>query len=112
KKRSGRAETAITPPRGVAAFRTVPDASEGAKPMSGVDDEHAPVLRTLAELIAQQEAKLAACEARIAPHLTADGLRTPHALPELARDPGFNYEDGLLAGLRSAAAAIRALPRR
>ena len=80
--------------------------------MSGVDDEHAPVLRTLLELIAQQEAKLAACAARIAPHLTADDLLQPHDVPALARDPGFNYEDGVLAGLRSAAAAIRALARR
>jgi hypothetical protein len=28
--------------------------------------------------------------------------------PALARDPAFNYEDGLLAGLRSAEAALRA----
>jgi len=77
--------------------------------MVPVDDAHAAVLRILAELIAQQEAKLAACAARIAPHLTADDLLQPHDFPALARDPGFNYEDGVLAGLRSAQAAIRTL---
>jgi len=77
--------------------------------MPAVDDAHAPALRVLAELIAQQQTKLAACAARIAPHLTADDLLQPHDFPALARDPGFNYEDGVLAGLRSAAAAIRAL---
>jgi hypothetical protein len=65
-------------------------------------------LDILAVLIAQQEAKLRAFAARINSRLTADDLLQPHDFPELARDPGFNYEDGVLAGLRSAGAAIRA----
>lgn len=60
------------------------------------------------ELIAQQENKVRRCAARINPRLTADDLLQPHDFPELARDPGFNYEDGVLAGLRSAVAALRA----
>ncbi len=64
--------------------------------------------RVLAELIAQQATKLQRCAARINPRLTADDLLQPHDFPELARDPVFNYEDGVLTGLRSAAAALRA----
>jgi len=64
--------------------------------------------RVLSELIAQQEQKLRAYAARIDPRLTPDDLLQPHDFPALARDPGFNYEDGVLAGLRSAAAALRA----
>ncbi|HEY2386920.1 MAG TPA: hypothetical protein VGK30_08165 [Candidatus Binatia bacterium] len=64
--------------------------------------------RVLSELIAQQERKVRAYAARIDPRLTSDDLLQPHDFPALARDPGFNYEDGVLAGLRSAAAALRA----
>jgi hypothetical protein len=65
-------------------------------------------LTILAELITQQEAKLRRHAARIDPRLTPDDLLQPHDFPELARDPVFNYEDGMLAGLRAAEAAIRA----
>ena len=68
----------------------------------------ATILRVLAELIAQQEAKLARYAATLNDRLTLDDLRQPHDFAELARDPGFNYEDGILAGLRSAEAALRA----
>jgi hypothetical protein len=70
------------------------------------------IAQVLAELIAQQEAKLRACAARVDPRLTADDLLQPHDFPALARDPEFNYEDGVLAGLRSAEAALRAARRR
>ena len=73
-----------------------------------MDEGDERILRLMAELIAQQEARLAACAARINPRLTPDDLLQPHDFPELARDPGFNYEDGLLAGLQSVAAALRA----
>jgi len=68
--------------------------------------------RVLAELIAQQESKLRDYAARIDPRLTPDDLLQPHDFPALARDAGFNYEDGILAGLRSAAAALRAASAR
>ena len=70
------------------------------------------VEHVLAELIAQQEAKLRRCAASIDPRLTSDDLLQPHDFPALARDPVFNYEDGVLAGLRSAEAAVRAALRR
>jgi hypothetical protein len=69
-------------------------------------------LEIIAVLVAQQEAKLRGYADRINPRLTADDLLQPHDFPELARDPGFNYEDGVLAGLRSAATAIRAARNR
>ena len=62
----------------------------------------------LEELIAQQEEKLRRYAARIDPRLTADDLLQPHDFPVLAGDVGFQYEDGVLAGLRSALAAVRA----
>jgi hypothetical protein len=68
-------------------------------------------LRVVAELIVQQAAKVNACAARIDPRLTADDLLQPHDFPALARDPTFNYEDGVLAGMRSAEAALRAALR-
>lgn len=66
------------------------------------------VFTVLRELIAQQERKVIDTAGRIDARLTADDLLQPHDYPALARDPGFNYEDGLLAGLRSAEAALRA----
>jgi hypothetical protein len=69
------------------------------------------IAQVLAELIAQQEAKLRDYAGRINPRLTADDLLQPHDFPELARDPGFNYEDGVLTGLRSVEAALRAVWR-
>jgi len=70
------------------------------------------VEHVLAELIAQQQAKVRRCAASINPRLTGDDLLQPHDFPDLARDPVFNYEDGVLAGLRTADAALRALSRR
>src|SRR4051794_33468502 len=70
------------------------------------------VEHVLAELIAQQATKVRDVAARIDPRLTADDLLQPHDFPALARDPGFNYEDGVLAGLRAAEAALRAAHRR
>jgi len=68
--------------------------------------------QVLAELIAQQEAKVRRCATSIDPRLTGDDVLQPHDFPQLARDAVFNYEDGVLAGLRSADAAVRAALRR
>jgi hypothetical protein len=78
--------------------------------VEGVDasDLRALVVATLVELVAQQEAKVLACAAAIDPRLTPDDLLQPHDFPQVAGDARFNYEDGILAGLRSAEAALRA----
>ncbi len=64
--------------------------------------------RLLTEMITQQETKLLNLARRSVPELTAEDVRNPHDFPQLGRDPVFNYEDGILAGLRSAHMAVRA----
>ena len=61
----------------------------------------------LDEAIAQQRAKVLALARRINPRLTDDDILSPMDFPELASDPQFNYEDGILAGLISAQAVLR-----
>ncbi len=68
--------------------------------------------RLLTEMIAQQESKLLNLARRSVPELTAEDVRNPHDFPQLNCDPVFNYEDGILAGLRSAHMAVRAEFRR
>ena len=45
------------------------------------------------------------------PRLTTDDLLQPHDFPELQNSAEWNYEDGVLAGLRSAQILIRRLLR-
>ena len=58
-----------------------------------------------------QHRKVLALARRAVPDLTEDDLKNPDDHPVLHHDPRFNYEDGILAGLRSAAAALRAALR-
>jgi hypothetical protein len=62
----------------------------------------------LEEMIEAQRRRLLELARRIAPGLTADDLLQPHDHPELARDPSFNFEDGILAGYLAVRAALRA----
>jgi hypothetical protein len=64
--------------------------------------------RLLLQMIEQQEHKLLELARQSVPGLTPEDLRNPQDFAVLVRDPDFNYEDGLLAGLRSAHMAIRA----
>ncbi len=64
--------------------------------------------RLLTQLIEQQHRKVLALAQRIVPNVTPEDLRNPQDYPRLVRDPEFNYEDGQLAGLRSAHIALRA----
>jgi hypothetical protein len=59
------------------------------------------------ELIDQQRKKVAAEARRRIPHLTDDDIEQPHDFPELANDPAWQYEDGVLAGYRAAHMAVR-----
>ena len=83
--------------------------------MSGGDyDAHVAwdaVERLLAEMIIAQEAKLLALARQIVPHLTPEDLRNPQDFPGLMESAEFNYEDGVLAGLRAAEMAVRAARR-
>jgi hypothetical protein len=66
----------------------------------------------LEELIAQQEAKVLALGRTLVPGLTPEDLRNPQDFSPLVASAQFNYEDGILAGLRTAQIAIRAQQRR
>lgn len=66
----------------------------------------AKALQLLDEMIVQQRTKCLKIARRIVPHLTPDDLMNPFDWPEVAENPQFVWEDGLLAGLQSAHAAI------
>ena len=59
-------------------------------------------------MVARQREKLLKVARELVPNATSEDIRNPQDFPELANDPLFNYEDGLLAGLLSAQAALRA----
>jgi hypothetical protein len=69
------------------------------------------VERLLDEMAAQQEEKVLALARRLVPHVTPEDLRNPHDFAPLVESAEFNYEDGILAGLRAAAVAFRAARR-
>ena len=62
-------------------------------------------------MIGQQEEKLRALAARLGPNLTGDDLLQPHDHAILMESAEFNYEDGILAGLKAVAIAVRASRR-
>ena len=62
-------------------------------------------------MAAAQEAKVLALARRILPHLTPEDIRNPHDFRALVESAEFNYEDGLLAGLRAAEMALKAAQR-
>ena len=68
--------------------------------------------RLLTEMIDQQERKVLTLAREIVPGLTPEDVRNPQDFAQLSRDPVFNFEDGILAGLRSAHIAVRAELRR
>ena len=68
--------------------------------------------RLFGAMIAQQEEKVLRLARQIVPDVTPEDVRNPHDFPLLVGDPEFNYEDGFLAGLRSAHIAARAELRR
>ena len=61
------------------------------------------------ELIAQQEQKVLAMARRIHPGLTPEDIRNPNDFPDLMASGEWNFEDGILAGLKSAHMALRAI---
>jgi hypothetical protein len=63
-------------------------------------------------MIADQRERLLALARRLEPDLGPDDLLQPHDHPRLAASPGFNFEDGILAGYLAFRAALRASRRR
>jgi len=59
-------------------------------------------------LVEQQEGKVLALGRRIHPGLTREDIRNPQDFKDLVSNPQWNFEDGILAGIRSAHMALRA----
>ena len=66
----------------------------------------------LDELIAYQRKRVLDGARRLNPRLTEDDILNPHDFEELKASAEWNYEEGILAGYRSAQAALRARYRR
>jgi hypothetical protein len=66
-------------------------------------DEVDRVVRELEEHQAQKVLDLAR---RLRPGLTLEDIHNPHDFPELD-DPDWQFEDGMLTGIQSVAAAVR-----
>ena len=64
--------------------------------------------RLMLEVIAQQESKVLTMARAIHPGLTAEDIRNPNDFADLMASGEWNFEDGILAGLKSAHMAIRA----
>jgi hypothetical protein len=71
-----------------------------------------PALQTidqvLLQLIDQQERKVLDLGQQIHPGLTSEDIRNPQDFPDLLESFQWNFEDGILAGLKSAHMALRA----
>lgn len=66
-----------------------------------------PVDRELAALEELQTKKVLDLARRLKPGLTAEDIQNPHDFPELG-DTDWHYADGVLVGIKSARAALRA----
>ncbi|MDO8434463.1 MAG: hypothetical protein Q7S58_18870 [Candidatus Binatus sp.] len=64
--------------------------------------------RLMLEMIAQQGDKVLEMARQIHPGLTTEDIRNPHDFPDLIQNGIWNFEDGILAGLKSAHMALRA----
>jgi len=60
-------------------------------------------------MIEKQEQKVMQLAQDIIPHITPEDLRNPQDFPELEKSSLFNYEDGILSGLKSVQMALRQL---
>ena len=66
----------------------------------------------LEEMVAQQRARVLQRARALNPRLTDDDVQQPHDFPELAGNPEWQYEDGILAGYQAVQAAMRATLRK
>ena len=64
--------------------------------------------RLMLEMIAQQESKVLAMARAIHPGLTPEDIRNPNDFADLMASGEWNFEDGILSGLKSAHMALRA----
>lgn len=64
------------------------------------------------ELVEFHQSQLLKCGRRIIPHLTQEDLLQPNDFDELEFNPHFRYEEGVLAGIQTAQAALLAWKER
>jgi hypothetical protein len=64
----------------------------------------------VADIESLQRGKVLELARRLRPGLTAEDIANPHDFPELG-DADWQYEDGLLAGVQTVLAAVRARRR-
>jgi len=64
--------------------------------------------KLMLEMIDLQHKKVLELANRIHPGLSSEDIRNPHDFPDLIADSGWNFEDGILSGLKSAHMALRA----
>ena len=64
--------------------------------------------QVMLQMIAQQENKVLEMARRIHPGVTSEDIRNPQDFPDLVGNPEWNFEDGILAGIKSAHIALRA----
>lgn len=67
-------------------------------------------LELVEEMRQQQEKKLLALGRRFVPTLTAEDMLQPNDYDILENNPFFRYEEGLLHGILSVEAGLRASP--
>lgn len=67
------------------------------------------VQKLLGELEFYHNSKLMQFGRKIVPTLTQEDVLQPNDFPELENNPLFRYEEGLLAGIRTAQMALRRL---
>lgn len=72
-------------------------------------DRHQKTKQILDDLAKGQLERVAKLARRINSRLTPDDLMSPQDFPELANDPDFNYQDGVLAGIEAVRAALRGM---
>ena len=61
------------------------------------------------EMIDGQRAKMVKLAKRLVPGVSEDDLWQPNDFPVLENHPEFRYEEGVLAGIQTVQAALRAL---
>ena len=59
------------------------------------------------EMITHQEAKVLRIAREIIPGVSPEDVMNPHDFPELERNGRFNFEDGILAGMKAVLMALR-----
>lgn len=65
----------------------------------------------LNEMIEGQKKDLLKTGRRFVPQLTPDDILQPNDFGDLEQNPYFRYEEGILAGIQSVQAALRALQK-